>query len=226
MDIELAKYIDHSLLKPSATTDEIVKLCAEAVEYGFFAVCVNPVHVRRAVKELAATNVTVVTTVAFPLGAELTDIKIAQTQRAVSEGAEEIDFVLNIGALKEGDVPYLTSEIESIVRVAKEHPVKVIIECDLLTNEEKILATELCMNSGAYMVKTSTGFLKEGHGATVEDVQLLKEAIGNGSLKIKASGGIKDHEKAKALIEAGASRLGTSSGVTIIEESRLAAPVC
>jgi deoxyribose-phosphate aldolase len=213
-----AKYIDHSLLLPQATSIDIIKLCSEAKEYGFFAVCVNPTHVRLAVKELASSDVAVVTVVGFPLGANLTDIKIAETQRAIAEGAEEIDMVINIGALKEGKLDYVADEIASIVKVAKNSIVKVIIECDLLSKDEKIEATKVCMKAGASMVKTSTSFAKEGVGATVEDILLLKETIGDSPLRIKASAGIKDYAQAKALIEAGASRLGTSAGVKILKE--------
>jgi deoxyribose-phosphate aldolase len=226
----LAKQIDHTLLNPQVTTENIVKLCAEAAEYKMFAVCVNPVHVKRAVKELSTTEVVVATVVGFPLGADLTDIKIAQAQRALFEGAEELDMVINIGALKEADTAYVSSEIQSIVRVAKNCPVKVIIECDLLSEQEKVLATQLCAEAGAAMVKTSTGFVKDGNGAMVEDIVLLKQTIDNllGSgkeLKIKASGGIRDYNQAMALIEAGAVRLGTSSGVNILSEARNKEPV-
>jgi len=222
MSEDLAKFIDHTLLKPEATSADISRLCAEAMEYEFFAVCVNPVFVRQAVKELSASDVTVASTVGFPLGANLTDIKIAEAQRALSEGAEELDLVVNIGALKEGNLDYVLAEIQSIVKVAKERLVKVIIECDLLSQEEKISATKLCIQAGAGMVKTSTGFLKTGVGATVEDVQLLKETIGSAALKIKASGGIKDAETARALIAAGAARLGCSASVEIVKSEKLA----
>jgi deoxyribose-phosphate aldolase len=156
------------------------------------------------------------------LGANLTDIKIAEAQRAISEGAEELDLVINVGALKEGNLDYVLAEIQSVVKIAKGRVVKVIIECDLLTQEEKIAATKLCIQAGASMVKTSTGFAKNGVGATVEDVQLLKEVIGEAPLKIKASGGIKDAEKARALINAGASRIGSSASVAIVQAGTLA----
>jgi len=224
--LALANCIDHTLLNPTATTADIVKFCAEAAEYKMFAVCVNPFHVKRAVRELSSTQVVVATVVGFPLGADLTDIKIAQAQRALFEGAEELDMVINIGALKELDTNYVFNEIQSIVRVAKDHSVKVIIECDLLTKEEKVLATQICAKAGAAMVKTSTGFVKEGKGATAEDVALLKQTIdnlvldGGKEIKIKASGGIKDYNQAIALIEAGATRIGTSSGVNILSQAR------
>jgi deoxyribose-phosphate aldolase len=214
---EIAKYIDHTLLNPQATKAEITKLCDEAKECKFFAVCVNPYHVRQAVKELSSSSVAVATVVGFPLGANLTDVKIAETQRAISEGAEEIDMVINIGALKDGDIDYVTEEIKAIVKVAKEHLVKVIIECDLLTDDEKVKATECCVKGGAQIVKTSTGFVKDGKGATVEDIQLIKKTLGDAKLGIKASAGIRDYEKAKALVDAGATRLGTSAGVAIVK---------
>jgi deoxyribose-phosphate aldolase len=214
---DFAKYIDHTLLNPQARKDEITKLCTEAKDNKFFAVCVNPYHVRQAVKELASSNVAVATVIGFPLGANLTDIKIAEAQRAISEGAEELDLVINIGALKDGDIAYVTDEIRAIVKVAKEHLVKVIIECDLLTDDEKRAATKACVDAGAAMVKTSTGFVKDGKGATVEDIKLMKEAMAGANLGIKASAGIRDGEKAKALIEAGATRLGTSAGVAIVK---------
>jgi deoxyribose-phosphate aldolase len=213
---EIAKYIDHTLLSPSASRDDIAKLCHEAKEYSFFAVCVNPYHVRQAVKELSSSKVAVATVIGFPLGANLMDIKIAEAQRAISEGAEELDMVINIGALKDRETDFIVEEIRSIVKVSKDHLVKVIIECDLLSDEEKVAATEACVRAGAGMVKTSTGFVKDGKGATVEDIQLMKRTIGSANLGIKASAGIRDYEKAKLLLEAGATRLGTSAGIAIV----------
>ncbi len=217
MSQDIAKYIDHTLLSPQATRDEISKLCNEAKEHGFYSVCVNPCHVRQAVKELSSSKVAVACVIGFPLGANLTDIKIAEAQRAISEGAEELDLVINIGALKDGEIDYVTDEIRSIVKVAKGAPVKVIIECDLLTEQEKIAAAEACVKAQAAMVKTSTGFVKDGKGATIEDIQLIKKTIAGSSLGIKASAGIRDREKAQALIEAGATRLGTSAGIAIVQ---------
>lgn len=219
MNSEIAKYVDHTLLNPNATKADITKLCEEAKENNFYAVCVNPTHVRQAVKELSSSKVAVATVVGFPLGANLTDVKIAETQRAISEGAEEIDLVINIGALKDGDHAFIAEEIKAIVRAAKDHPVKVIIECDLLTDAEKVAATKACVEAGAAMVKTSTGFVKDGKGATVEDIKLIKETLGSAKLGIKASAGIRDYDKAKALIDAGATRLGTSAGVAIVKGS-------
>lgn len=216
MSLDIAKYIDHTLLSPSATRENISQLCSEAKEYGFFAVCINPYYVRQAVKELSSSNVAVATVVGFPLGSNLTDIKIAETQRAIAEGAEEIDMVINIGALKDKEMDYILDEIRSVVRASKDHLVKVIIECDLLTDEEKIAVSQVCAKAGAGMVKTSTGFVKEGKGATVEDIRLIHKALAGTGLGIKASAGIRDLEKAKALIDAGATRLGTSAGIAIV----------
>ena len=224
MSVNIAKYIDHTNLNPQSTRADISKLCQEAAEHGFFAVCVNPYFVRQAVKELASSNVAVATVIGFPLGANLTDIKIAEAQRALSEGAEELDMVINIGALKEGNkegnIDYVTDEIKALVKVAGNHLLKVIIECDLLSDEEKVAATKACMAAGAGMVKTSTGFVKDGKGATVEDVKLIRETLAGAPLGIKASAGIRDWQKAKALIEAGATRLGTSAGVAIIASAQ------
>jgi len=217
---DIAKFIDHTLLNPQATRAQITKHCQEAAENNFVAICVNPCHVRQAVKELSSTKVAVATVVGFPLGANLTDIKIAETQRAISEGAEEIDMVINVGALKSGDTAFVEEEIKAIVRAAKDVPVKVIIECDLLSDDEKVAAAEACVKAGAAMVKTSTGFVKDGKGATVQDIELIKKAIAGSKLGIKASAGIRDYAKAKALLDAGATRLGTSAGVDIVKGAK------
>jgi deoxyribose-phosphate aldolase len=225
VNAEIAKYIDHTNLNPNATKADIAKLCAEAAENKFFAVCVNPYWVRFAVKELSSSQVAVATVIGFPLGANLTDTKVAEAAKAVSEGAEEIDMVINIGALKDKEYDFVAEEIAAIVRASRKAPVKVIIETDLLTDEEKIAATKACVKAGAAMVKTSTGFVKDGKGATVEDVTLIKETLAGAALGIKASGGVRDAEKAKALIDAGATRLGTSSGIAIIQGLQAAAGV-
>ncbi|MBX9569173.1 MAG: deoxyribose-phosphate aldolase [Candidatus Obscuribacterales bacterium] len=217
MSSEIAKYIDHTNLNPAATIKDIEQLCQEAAEHGFFAVCVNPYYVRHAVKALSSTKVAVASVIGFPLGQNLTDLKIAETQRAISEGAEEIDMVINIGALKDKQIDYVRDEIRAIVKVARDQIVKVIIECDLLTNQEKVAATRATADAGAAFVKTSTGFVKDGIGATVEDVRLMKETLGSDKVAIKASAGIRDYAKAKSLIDAGATRLGTSAGVAIVQ---------
>ncbi|HMO21554.1 MAG TPA: deoxyribose-phosphate aldolase [Candidatus Melainabacteria bacterium] len=207
---DLAKYIDHTLLSPNATPEQISRLCKEAKENSFFAVCVNPFYVGQCIKELRSSKVRVATVIGFPLGQNLMETKVEETRRAIKDGAHEIDMVINVGALKAGDI---------VVKVAGngEVPVKVIIECDLLTDEEKIAATEACIKAGAFMVKTSTGFVKEGKGATVEDITLMKKTIGNHKLEIKASAGIRDAEKAIDLVKAGATRLGTSAGAAILQ---------
>lgn len=220
MSSEIAKYIDHTNLNPAATSKNIERLCDEAKEFNFFAVCVNPYFVKQAVKALSSSKVAVATVIGFPLGQNLTDIKIAEAQRAISEGAEELDMVINIAALKDGQIDYVRDEIRAIVKVARDHLVKVIIECDLLTNEEKVAATKAAVEAGAGMVKTSTGFVKDGRGATVEDILLMKEAIGGAKVSIKASAGIRDYAHAKSLIEAGATRLGTSASVGIVQGSK------
>lgn len=219
MHSEIAKYIDHTLLNPGATKAEVTKLCDEAKENNFFAVCINPHYVKQAVRELSSSKVAVATVIGFPLGANLTDVKVAEAQRAIAEGAEELDMVINVGLLKDGELQAVEDDIKAIVQVAKPQDikVKVIIEADLLTDEEKVNATKACMKAGAHFVKTSTGFVKDGKGATVEDVKLIKETLGNAPLAIKASAGIRDYEKAKALIDAGATRLGTSAGVAIVK---------
>lgn len=217
MSSEIAKYIDHTNLNPAATIKDIEQLCQEAAEHGFFAVCVNPYYVRHAVKALSSTKVAVASVIGFPLGQNLTDLKIAETQRAISEGAEEIDMVINIGALKDKQIDYVRDEIRAIVKVARDQIVKVIIECDLLTNQEKVAATRATADAGAAFVKTSTGFVKDGIGATVDDVRLMKETLGSDKVAIKASAGIRDYAKAKSLIDAGATRLGTSAGVAIVQ---------
>lgn len=217
---EIAKFIDHTLLLPNTTSKEIERLCEEAKEHGFFAVCVNPYFVRQAVKLLSSSNTAVATVIGFPLGQNLPDIKIAETQKAIFEGAEEIDMVINVAALKDGQHDYVREEIRGVVRAAKDHLVKVIIECDLLTDEEKTTATKLAVEAGAGMVKTSTGFVKDGKGATVEDIKLMKAAIGGAKVGIKASAGIRDYEKAQSLIDAGANRLGTSASVAIVQGTK------
>lgn len=217
MSQDLAKYIDHTLLSPNATEDQIAKLCKEASEHNFRAVCVNPFYVHKAVRELRSSKVMVATVIGFPLGANLMETKVEECRRAIKDGANEIDMVINIGALKTGNIDYVLEEIKEVVKVAGDVPVKVIIECDLLQDEEKIAATEACIKAGAYMVKTSTGFVKDGVGATVEDVELMKKTIGKHKLEIKASAGIRDSQKAQELVDAGATRLGTSAGVAIVQ---------
>ncbi len=223
MSSELAKYIDHTQLNPHASKSEITQLCNEAKEHNFYAVCVNPYYVQEAKYQLKASKVQVACVVGFPLGANLTELKVLELNRAINDGADEIDLVINIGALKNKDFDYVEQEIAECVKAAGDVPVKVIIECDLLSKEEKVAATEACVKAGAFMVKTSTGFVKDGKGATVEDVALMKATIGKNKLGIKASAGVRDYKKAKELIDAGAERIGTSSGIAILTGSKAGA---
>lgn len=215
-DKELAKRIDHTLLKPEAGEASIRKLCQEACEFGFKAVCVYPCHVQLCVKQLSGSGVDIATVVGFPFGNNYTEIKALEARRALTDGANEVDMVINIGALKDKNLHLVLHDILQVVNISKDFPgslVKVIIETALLTKEEKIIACELAVQAGAQYVKTSTGF--GGGGATVEDIVLISETL-KGKARIKASGGIKTREQAEELISAGADRLGTSSGVSII----------
>lgn len=210
---QLAQYIDHTLLKPEATKLQIRTLCEEALRHQFFSVCVNSSMISTCSELLKNSKVKIVGVVGFPLGACEISIKPIEALRAIDLGAHEIDMVLNIGALKAADNQYVEKEIQSVVRAAAGKIVKVILETSLLTNEEKTRACEISVQAGAHFVKTSTGF--GGGGATVEDVRLMKKIVGAKAF-VKASGGIKNFEMAADLIEAGATRLGTSSGVSLI----------
>lgn len=214
--MELNKYIEHTLLKQDATKADLEKLFNEAKEYKFFGVCVNPAYVKMAKEALSGTGVKIVTVVGFPLGANKTEIKVAETLEALKDGADEIDMVLNVTALKDKDYDYIVNEVVALKKACGEHNLKVILETDLLTKEEIVKASELCVKGGADLVKTSTGFVKGGVGAKVEDVKLMHDTVAPHGLMVKASGGIKTKESALALIAAGASRLGTSSGVLIV----------
>ena len=206
--------IDYTLLKPEASRLEINKLCAEAREHQFYSVCVNGSRVVEACGLLEESGVKVSTVVGFPLGAMDADAKRYETEVAVDSGAHEIDAVLNIGRLKEGDHQYVLRELRDIVEAADERPVKVILETCLLTRDEKILGCKLVLDTGAHFVKTSTGFASGG--ATVEDVALMRRVVGSG-MGVKAAGGIKDSEITRRMIEAGASRVGASAGVKIVQ---------
>lgn len=209
----LNKFIDHTLLKPDATKSQIATLCQEALLHDFFAVCVNPYWVPLAAALVNNSSVKVCTVVGFPLGANKTEIKVAETKQAVADGADEIDMVLNIGALKNRDINFVKKEIAAVVSAAEGRPVKVILETCLFSQSEKETACRLCLEAGASYVKTSTGFSKDG--ATLDDVRLMRRIVGD-RCGVKASGGIRDRSTALAMIEAGASRLGTSSGVVIV----------
>lgn len=210
---ELAGYIDYTLLKPDATRVEIAKLCSEARENRFYSVCINGSRVIEACELLNDSPVKVCTVIGFPLGASDPDAKRFETEVAVDSGAHEIDVVLNVGRLKEADHSYVLRELRDIAEAADERPVKVILETCLLSRDEKILACKIVLDSGAHFVKTSTGFGPAN--GTIEDVKLLRQVVGP-SFGVKASGGIRDTRMALAMIEAGANRLGTSSGVAIV----------
>ena len=213
--MELNKYIEHTLLKQDATSNEVMTLLNEAKEHKFLGVCVNPVNVKLASEYLKNTEVKIVTVVGFPLGQTTTESKVLETIDAVKNGADEIDMVLNTGKLKDGDIEYIVNDISAIKGACQGKTLKVILETDLLNSEEIKLASELCIKGGADFVKTSTGFVKNGVGAKVEDVKLMYETVKNAGLGVKASGGVRDKETAIAMIEAGATRIGTSSGVKI-----------
>ncbi len=215
---ELAGYIDHTLLKADAIHSEVVVLCSEAKRYGFASVCINPVYVDLCAKELFGSTVKVCTVVGFPLGANETATKIAETDLAISSGASEIDMVINIGKLKNNEQDFVITEIYSLADLCHRNNVilKVIIETALLNDEEKVLACLLATDAKADFVKTSTGFSKSG--ANLRDVSLMKYTVGS-KAKVKASGGIRSYDDAVLMILNGASRLGTSSGIQIIEKS-------
>lgn len=216
--MELNKYIEHTLLKQDATREDLEKLLKEACEYSFLGVCVNPCNVKLAkqfLKETGYNEVKVVTVVGFPLGQTTTENKVLETVDAIKNGADEIDMVINAGRLKDKDYNYIVDEISKIKAFCQGRNLKVILETDLLTKDEIKKACELCIQGGADFVKTSTGFVKNGVGAKEEDVKLMYETVKDAGLKVKASGGIRDKEAAIKMIEAGASRLGTSAGTKI-----------
>ncbi|MFA6617811.1 MAG: deoxyribose-phosphate aldolase [Candidatus Neomarinimicrobiota bacterium] len=215
--MKLSKYIDHTLLKPQATEAELKKLCEEAIQYDFAAVCVNPCNVAYCASILESTKIKLASVVGFPLGASIPSIKSAETLMAVEDGANEIDMVINIGALKDKKYELVEADIKAVVDSAEFNTVKVIIETCLLSDEEKVKACELARSAGAHFVKTSTGF--STGGATVEDVELMYKTVGK-ELKVKASGGVRTYEDAQALIDAGASRIGASSGLAILEGNK------
>lgn len=211
--MNIASMIDHTLLKPTATVDDIKKLCAEARQHQFFSVCVNSCHVSLAKKELAGSTVKVCTVVGFPLGSMSARAKVAETQLAIEDGADEIDMVLNVGLLKSGLHEAVQQEIAALKKVAGSRVLKVILETCFLTDDEKRTACRLSVDAGADFVKTSTGF--GSGGATPEDVALMVEAVA-GKAQVKASGGVRDAEAAQKYVALGASRLGTSNGIAIV----------
>ena len=213
--MELNRYIEHTILKQDATKAEVLKTLEEAKEFNFRCVCVNPVNVKLASDFLKGTEVSVVTVVGFPLGQSTTESKVLETIDAVKNGADELDMVINTGKLKDGEFDYIVEDISAVKAACQGRPLKVILETDLLNSEEIKTASELCIKGGADFVKTSTGFVKNGVGAKVEDVKLMYETVKDAGLEVKASGGVRDREAALAVIAAGATRIGTSSGVKI-----------
>ncbi len=211
------KLIDHTLLKAFATTEDIKKLCDEAIQYDFKSVCVNPTHVSLASDLLKNSDVLVCTVIGFPLGANTMETKWAETVDAINNGADEIDMVINIGKAKEHDYAYLTEEIQGVVAAASKRLVKVIIETCYLTDEEKVEVCKCAVKAKANYVKTSTGF--GTGGATVEDVKLMKQSIPS-DMSVKASGGVRSYEDLTSFVEAGASRIGASSGVAIMNNAK------
>jgi deoxyribose-phosphate aldolase len=216
---QIAGYIDHTLLKPDATQDQIAQLCYEARKYGFAAVCVNPTHVKLCSQLLKGSPVHVCTVVGFPLGATPPEVKAYETQQSIDDGATEVDMVINIGALKSKDYALVERDIATVARTchAGGAILKVIIEAALLNDEEKVIACQLAKAAGANYVKTSTGF--GPGGATVHDVELMRRAVGP-EMGVKAAGGIKSFEDAKAMVAAGATRIGASAGVRILQEAK------
>jgi len=213
----LAGVIDHTLLKPEATREQIEELCTEARRYGFASACINPAYVKLASQSLRGSPIKVCSVVGFSLGATLPEVKAYEAEMAIRDGAREIDMVMNIGALKSRDYAVVKKDIEAVVEACHRQGaiVKVIIEAPLLTDEEKVKACELAMGAHADYVKTATGF--GPGGATVHDVALMRRTVG-GTMGVKAAGGIHSFEEAKAMIEAGATRIGASAGVKIVEE--------
>lgn len=215
---KLAGMIDHTALKPDTSKEQIKKLCREAIEYKFASVCVNPCYVTLCSEILKETDVKVCTVIGFPLGAATTASKVAETVEAIENGAEEVDMVINVGAVKSEDYNYVEKDIASVVEAAKGKAViKVILETCLLTNDEKITCCRLCKEAGADFVKTSTGF--SSNGATVADIRLMRETVGP-DMGVKAAGGIRDYKTAKAMVDAGATRIGASASIAIISEEQ------
>jgi len=212
----LAPLIDHTNLKPEATPADIKRLCQEGIKYGFCTVCVNPCYVKLAYEELKGSKVKVCSVSGFPLGANRSDLKVKEAELACRDGAAEIDMVINVGALKSGDYKYVEEEIKSILKgMGQGKVLKVILETSVLTEEEKIKGAQIVKESGAHFVKTSTGW--GPGGATVEDVTLLRKTVGK-DFEVKASGLIRDYQRALQLIQAGANRIGTSASLKIMEE--------
>ncbi|MFV1950737.1 MAG: deoxyribose-phosphate aldolase [Nitrospinota bacterium] len=213
--MDLAKLIDHTLLKPEATGEDIANLCSEAKRYGFYSVCIAPFYVTLAKRLLRDTGIKVCTVVGFPLGFNTTHIKVLESRNAAARGADELDIVINIGLIKSKDDHGIVEELKKIIRATPESLHKVIIETPILTDIEKEKTALLVVESGAEFIKTSTGFISDG--TTIEDVHLLYKTVGN-KIKIKAAGRIRDLKRLEDMLSAGASRIGTSSGVRIMDE--------
>lgn len=212
----LNKHIEHTLLKQDAKLEDFIKLFNEAKEHQFLGVCINPAYVKLAKEHLKDSDVKIVTVIGFPLGANRSDVKAFETSKAVEDGADEIDMVINVTAMKNKDYNFVVNDIKAVKAACQDKPLKVILETDLLEKDEIKKACELCIEAKADFVKTSTGFVKGGVGAKAEDVKLMYETVSPYGLKVKASGGIRDKEAALKMLEAGAERLGTSSGVKIV----------
>ena len=218
MEKNIAHYIDHTLLKADTTCEQIIQLCEEAKTHHFATVCIPPSFIPMAKKALNGSSVKPITVIGFPLGYQCTETKVFETQKAIEDGALEIDMVINISALKDENFSLVENDIQSVVKAAQDIPVKVIIETALLSDEEKRQACQIILKTGAAFVKTSTGF--STGGATLKDVQLMKEVVQN-QIRVKASGGIKNKQDALKMIEAGADRIGTSSGVSIVKGAQI-----
>lgn len=213
--VELAHTIDHTLLKPEATPAQVRQLCAEALEFGFATVCVNPIYITLCADVLRGSPVKVCTVIGFPLGADLPAVKAFQAEQALAHGAHELDMVLALGCLKAGDLAAVRADLDTVRAACPGHILKVILETHLLSEAEKIAACQLAQQAGLDFVKTSTGFT--GGGASVADVQLMRQTVGP-QMGVKASGGIRSLEDARALIVAGANRLGTSAGAALMRQ--------
>ena len=212
----LNKHIEHTLLKQDAKQEDFIKLFNEAKDHHFLGVCINPAYVKLAKENLKNSDVKIVTVIGFPLGANRSDVKAFETTKAVEDGADEIDMVINVTAIKNKNYNFVLNDIKAVKAACQNKPLKVILETDLLEKDEIKKACELCVEAKADFVKTSTGFVKNGVGAKAEDVKLMYETVSPYGLKVKASGGIRDKEAALKMLEAGAERLGTSSGVKIV----------
>ena len=209
-------HIEHTLLKQDAKKEDFIKLFEEAKKNDFLGVCINPAYIKFAKEYLKDSKIKIVTVVGFPLGANRSDVKAFETTKAIQDGADEIDMVINVTAIKNQDYDFVLNDIKTVKKACQDKPLTVILETDLLETDEIKKACELCIEAGANFVKTSTGFVKNGVGAKVEDVELMYRTVSPFGLKVKASGGIRDKQTAAMMLEAGAERLGTSSGVKIV----------